>query len=109
MIDNTVPLSDRDTAPELALDLSEPDAMIHKRLRALYAKHPGMWWERSNVIERCLSRMCVGCVPCGASTGPGIPRHGASHDNTRSPRASSISERNGNTSDDEDENRSRRR
>ena len=37
--------SDRDSAPELALDLSEPDATINKRLRALYAKYPGMWWE----------------------------------------------------------------
>ena len=44
-LDDTVPLSDRDSAPELALDLSEPDAMIHKRLRALYGKHPGLWWE----------------------------------------------------------------
>jgi hypothetical protein len=42
---DTVPLSDRDGAPELALDLSEPDVMINKRLRALYAKYPGMWWE----------------------------------------------------------------
>ena len=39
------PLSDRASAPELALDLSEPDAMINKRLRALYPKYPGMWWE----------------------------------------------------------------
>lgn len=44
-ITDAVPLSDRDTAPELALDLSEPDAMIDKRLRALYSKYPGMWWE----------------------------------------------------------------
>lgn len=42
---DAAPLSDRDTAPELALDLSEPDATINKRLRALYAKYPGMWWE----------------------------------------------------------------
>ena len=42
---DTAPLSDRATAPELALDLSEPDATINKRLRALYSKHPGMWWE----------------------------------------------------------------
>lgn len=42
---DTVPLSDRDSAPELALDLSEPDTTINKRLRALYPKYPGMWWE----------------------------------------------------------------
>jgi len=42
---DTVPLSDRASAPELVLDLSEPDEMIHKCLRALYPKYPGMWWE----------------------------------------------------------------
>ena len=42
---DTVALSDRDSAPELSLDLSEPDEMIHKRLRALYPKYPSMWWE----------------------------------------------------------------
>ena len=74
---DTVPLSDRDTAPELALDLSEPDVTINKRLRALYSTHPGMWWELEpdaksgcvysgsitpNLGERCRDRMLARLV-----------------------------------------------
>jgi len=35
----------RSDAPELALDLSRPDAAIHRDLRARWPRDPGMWWE----------------------------------------------------------------
>ena len=81
------PLSDRDTAPELALDLSEPDTTINKRLRALYAKYPAMWWELEpdaksgyvysgsitpNLGERCRDRVLARLVD--DNTGSDIKR-----------------------------------
>ena len=84
---DAAPLSDRDTAPELALDLSEPDVTINKRLRALYPKYPGMWWELEpdaksgyvysgcitpNLGERCRDRVLARLVD--DNTGSDIKR-----------------------------------